>query len=143
MGIPACCFRHSNGVVRALFCLALLTLLLLCGCTATTNTPDGSVRVSGTQSTGNISHNQLLALGANAQASLLGQTVNEGCTGEYAFFMGLDKETNDAFWSVRCTNGKSYSVQIKPNATGSTNIMDCEVLKAIAKVSCFVKLRQQ
>jgi len=94
------------------------------------------------QSTGNVTHDRLLGLGASAQALLLGQIVGEGCIGEYPFYMGMDKEAN-AYWSVRCTDGKSYQVQIQPNATGSTRVMDCALLKAVTKLSCFVKLDQR
>jgi hypothetical protein len=65
------------------------------------------------------------------------------CTGTKAFFMGLNPKDNEAYWSVGCTNGKSYEVAIKANATGSTSVVDCAVMKTIAHVSCFQKLDQQ
>jgi hypothetical protein len=106
------------------------------------STLSSSARPTAIQNTGNPAHDRLMALGASAQALLLGQIAGEGCSGDYVFYMGMDKET-DAYWSVRCVNGRSYQVQIKPNATGSTSIMDCDLLKAVANVSCFVKLDQQ
>jgi hypothetical protein len=106
--------------------------------------PSNSTSAANTavQSTGNVAHDRLLELGASAQALVLGQIVGEGCRGEYAFYMGMDKEAN-AYWSVRCANGKSYQVQIQPNATGSTSVMDCALLKAVTKLSCFVKMDQR
>ncbi len=94
------------------------------------------------QDTGNPAHDRLTALDATAQAFALGQIAGEGCTGDVAFYMGTDKESR-AYWSVRCTNGRNYQIQIEPNATGSTSIVDCDVLKAVAHVSCFMKLDQQ
>jgi hypothetical protein len=109
---------------------------------STAGSPSDASALSSVQSTGNPAHDRLLSLGASAQAIVLGQAVDDGCSGEYAFFMGMDKKTN-AYWSVRCTTGKGYEIQIMPNATGTTRGMDCDVLKATANVSCFMKLDQQ
>lgn len=91
------------------------------------------------QSTGNPAHDRLAALGASEQATLLGKIAGEGCIGQTAFYMGMDSTDNQAHWSVLCTNGTSYEVAIQANATGSTSVMDCRVLKAVADVDCFVK----
>jgi hypothetical protein len=56
---------------------------------------------------------------------------------------GCNKKDNSAFWSVQCSNGKSYQVSILANATGSTRVMDCKLVKAVANVSCFQKLDEQ
>jgi hypothetical protein len=93
--------------------------------------------------TGNAAHDMLSKLDVGARASALGGIVassGDRCRGKDAFFMGSDPKDNEAYWSVRCTNGKSYEVAIKANATGSTSIMDCAALKAVADVDCFVKL---
>jgi hypothetical protein len=108
-----------------------------------TATTGSSPPTSAIQSTGNATHDHILALGASAQALVLGEAVNEGCSGEYAFYMGMVKETKEAFWSVRCTNGKSYEVQIKPDAAGTARYLDCDILKAVAKVSCFARFNQR
>jgi hypothetical protein len=95
---------------------------------------------------GNVAHDQLVRLDPFARAKMLGSIVvssGDTCTGEDSFFMGINRRNIQAFWSVRCTNGKSYEVAIDGNATGSTSVMDCAVLKTVAKVSCFVKLDQQ
>jgi hypothetical protein len=57
-----------------------------------------------------------MAHSENEQALLLGQVVQKGCVGSRAFYMGMDKEL-DAYWSVSCTNGASYQVQISADAT--------------------------
>lgn len=54
--------------------------------------------------------------------------------------MGLNPKDQEAYWSVRCTNGKSYQVAIKADATGHTKVVDCAIMKAMADVNCFVKL---
>jgi len=59
------------------------------------------------------------------------------------FFMGMDPKDNSAFWSVRCTNGKSYEISIEANATGSTKVVDCALMAAVAKINCFKKLDAQ
>jgi hypothetical protein len=97
-------------------------------------------------STGNVAHDGLVRLDPSARARMLGSIVvssGDTCTGEDSFFMGFNRRNIQALWSVRCTNGKSYEVGIEPNATGSTRVIDCGVLKTVARVSCFVKLDQQ
>jgi hypothetical protein len=141
--------KTSTGTVIGLSILGLLgfvVLIVVIGSVAENSNQGTSTGISpptrAIQNTGNPAHDRLMALGASAQALLLGQIAGEGCSGDSAFYMGMDKETN-AYWSVRCTNGRSYQVQIQPNATGSTAIMDCDVLKAVARVSCFAKFDQQ
>ena len=97
-------------------------------------------------STGNVAHDMLLAKTSGVRAFALAHIVTSSgdrCTGTKAFFMGLNPKDNEAYWSVGCTNGKSYEVAIKANATGSTSVVDCAVMKTIAHVSCFQKLDQQ
>jgi hypothetical protein len=94
-------------------------------------------------STGNVAHDGLVQLDPSARAKMLGSIVvssGDACTGEDSFFMGINRRNVQAFWSVRCTNGKSYEVAIDGNATGSTKVLDCDILKTVPKVSCFVKL---
>jgi hypothetical protein len=89
--------------------------------------------------TGNEANDRLLAGSNSDQALMLSAVVGEGCLGNRAFYMGISKERS-AFWSVGCTNGSSYQLMIDPNSTGSTKILDCSVLKVVAKVNCFEKL---
>jgi hypothetical protein len=88
--------------------------------------------------TGNVAQDRLAAFTESEQAAFLGEAVQEGCVGTRVFFMGTDHE-NDAFWSVGCANGQSYSVEIHPDSTGSTQVLECSVLKAVAGVTCFTK----
>lgn len=92
-------------------------------------------------STGNIAHDRLMGLSAAGQALILGQAVDEGCVGDSAFYMGMYQQ--EAMWSVGCTNGKSYEVKLAADAVGTTEVLDCSVLKAVAHVNCFVKLSDQ
>jgi hypothetical protein len=46
---------------------------------------------------------------------------------------------SDAFWTVTCTNGKSYSVDIHSDARGSTRVLDCATLESVTHDSCFSK----
>ena len=96
--------------------------------------------------TGNVAQDGLVRLPPAARAKMLGSIVvssGDTCTGEDSFFMGINRRNIQAFWSVRCTNGRSYEVGIDANTTGSTRVIDCDLLKTAAKVSCFVKLDQQ
>jgi hypothetical protein len=73
------------------------------------------------------------------QAKFLALVVEEGCLGTKAFYMGSYAKDNSAFWSVGCGNGKAYEVQIAADSAGSTKVLECSVLKAIAHVNCFEK----
>lgn len=100
------------------------------------------VTTTAAAATGNKAHDVLVALPADQQAKALGQVVGEGCVGKLPFFMGMAPD-NKAFWSIRCTNGKSYMVQLNSDVGGSTQILDCPTLKAVSRLDCFVKLSDQ
>jgi hypothetical protein len=94
--------------------------------------------------TDNNVNNYLLSVSPKEQAAMLGKAAGEGCVGESAFNMGMmtTGPTRDiGNWSVTCTNGKSYSVGIYPD--GSSKILDCSVLKAVAHVDCSKRLDAQ
>jgi hypothetical protein len=48
--------------------------------------------------------------------------------------VGSDEE---AYWSVRCTNGAEYQVQIKADAAGTGTVLECGVLKTVSGIECF------
>jgi hypothetical protein len=91
-----------------------------------------------TRHTGNVAQDRLATFVDSEQAAFLGAAVEEGCAGTRAYFMGMDRE-NDAFWSIGCASGESYSVEILPDSTGSTRVLECSVLKAVAGMRCFTK----
>jgi hypothetical protein len=90
--------------------------------------------------TGNIANDKLLALSQAAQALLLGHIVNAACNGKRAFYMGISSKNHRAYWSVGCVEGKSYEVEIEANSTGSTRVLDCATLRAVAKINCFARI---
>jgi hypothetical protein len=88
---------------------------------------------------GNPVHDRLLALPPAEQAKAIGHNVGQGCVGVSAFPMGVvttEKLKGLAYWSVRCKDGRSFAIQIAPNA--QLFVVDCEVLKANGK-ECFKK----
>lgn len=93
--------------------------------------------------TGNAGNDRLLAMSNVEQAYYLGKVIEQGCAGERAFYMGMEKASRKAFWSVRCTGGMELAVEISPDANGSTTVLECSVLEAIAHVHCFQKLNNQ
>ena len=54
------------------------------------------------------------------------------------FFQGTDKRGN-ATWNVACSNKKSFAITIYNDSQGSTKILNCAALKAVANVDCFKK----
>ena len=55
------------------------------------------------------------------------------------FFQGEDAKGN-VFWNVTCAGGESYVVVIKNDVPGSTRVMSCRRLRAVAGSDCFKKL---
>jgi hypothetical protein len=53
------------------------------------------------------------------------------------FFQGFHE--SDAFWNITCTDGRSWVVTVKGDAAGSTQILDCAVLKVMGAGECFTK----
>jgi hypothetical protein len=90
----------------------------------------------------NSASDRLAALTPSKQAEILGQIVGEGCVGKTAFYQGSDSD-DYAMWNVRCTNRRSYSVMISPDSLGSTKVLDCDMLRAIARVECFIRFDGQ
>jgi hypothetical protein len=119
----------AGRVRRAIRPVALLlTALIAAG--------SGPAQAAGS---GNPTHDRLLALPAAEQANTLAKNVGRGCIGTSAFMMGLvstDKWKSIAYWSVKCKDGRSYAVQIAPNAEAF--VIDCRLLQANGK-ECFKK----
>ena len=108
--------------------------------TTPTTTATGSS--SGVPShTGNRAHDILTSLSVEKQKEAFTHTVKGDSCGEVTrvFYQGMEKKSRLAFWNVGCSNGATYSVAISADATGSTQIMECGLMRAIAKVECFTK----
>lgn len=90
---------------------------------------------------GNPTNDRLLAMPPAQQARALSSSFRKGCVGVSAFPMGVTGSGHakgTAYWSVRCKNGKSYVVQIAPDAKGSAVVADCSVLQGTGR-ECFKK----
>lgn len=90
-------------------------------------------------SSGNRTNDRLLALPPARQAQVLAGSFRKGCIGVSAFPMGVTtggRAKGNAYWSVRCKNGKSYVVQIAPDAKGTAVVADCRALKGTGR-ECF------
>jgi hypothetical protein len=102
----------------------------------------------------NPANNWLLHQSPKRQAAMLGKAVGEGCVGRTPFYQGtMEKDAkpprdrrpeapvlpgteNDAFWSIKCGDGRSYSVEVHPD--GSGKVLECSVLKLFGE-NCFRK----
>lgn len=86
---------------------------------------------------GNVANEQLATSSAEKRNAALRATIvsaGDPCTRvKRAFFNGSSKDAT-AFWSVECSNGRSYMVSIAADATGSTKVLDCGIAG-----TCFVK----
>jgi len=99
----------------------------------------------------NGANDYLMTLSPNEQAKMLGKVVGEGCRGKIAFYQGsaddhaprqneippLSGHEHDAIWSVKCANGKSYSIGVHPKGDGQ--VIECSALEALHAGQCFRK----
>jgi hypothetical protein len=88
---------------------------------------------------GNLVNDRLLAMPPAEQAKTLAKNVGHGCVGTSAFAMGVvdtAKWKSLAYWSLQCKDGRSFAIQIAPNAEAF--VIDCRVLHANGK-ECFKK----
>jgi hypothetical protein len=95
---------------------------------------------AGAAGSGNPTNDRLLAMPEVQQAQALGNILRRGCVGVAAFPMGVTasgRAKGDAYWSVRCKNGKDYAVQIPPRGKGAV-VVDCQVLQGTGR-ECFKK----
>lgn len=93
-------------------------------------------------SSGNPAHDQLSSLSVSdrnfALASMM-ETTGGGCPSvRRSFYQGMDKQRN-ALWSFECQDGTDYQLLVKPDADGSTKVLACRVLKAVAGAECWKK----
>ena len=89
---------------------------------------------------GNPTNDALLALPPDQQAQTLAKGVKK-CVGESAFPMGVTstgKAKGMAYWSVRCKDGRTFAVQIAPDAKGTAVAADCKALEGSGR-ECFKK----
>ena len=124
-----CAIRYTKSVNRPMRGAALLLTALVgfaCGAALAA-------------SSGNPTHDHLLLLPPAQQARTLGKGVGQGCVGVSAFPMGVTtsgKAKGLAYWSIRCKDGRSFAVQIAPDAQAV--VVDCRLLQANGK-ECFKK----
>jgi hypothetical protein len=89
--------------------------------------------------TGNPTTDKLLALPEPQRIALLGKSVSRDCVGTRAFLMGITasgRARGYAYWSVACTNGRNYVIQIAPDKKGTALVEDCRILHGTGR-ECF------
>jgi hypothetical protein len=91
----------------------------------------------------NPTHEAMTALSERDRNARLSYALrDERCQVTRSFFQGSDK-FGGASWNVACANGEALSILINNDARGSTRILECSVLKAVANIECFKKFRDQ
>jgi hypothetical protein len=90
----------------------------------------------------NPAHEQLSSMSEQQRRSVLATFLvksGEQCSSvTKTFYQGSDKKGN-AFWNAACAGGDSFVIQVNNDATGSTRILSCKVLKAVNGGTCFTK----
>jgi hypothetical protein len=85
---------------------------------------------------------RLAQLPSTEQAVLLGKLVGADCAGELAFPMGegqRDADKGDSYWSLKCTDGRSYAIALHPGAAANASVFGCDVIKSAGMV-CFRRI---
>lgn len=103
----------------------------------------------------NAANAYLLAQTPKEQAHALGKVAGDGCKGKTAYYMGsmdeikheepkpgdlppLSGHAHDAFWSLRCKDGRSFEVSVFPD--GKSGVLDCATLETMNAGHCFKKM---
>lgn len=89
--------------------------------------------------TGNPVTDQLLTLPEQQRIETLGRMAHHNCVATRAFLMGVTASgpaRGTAYWSVACTSGKSYVIQINRNKNGTAFVLDCRQLAGTGR-ECF------
>ena len=86
-------------------------------------------------------HEQIVKLGSAERNAIFARIVKPDPCGSVmrTFFQGQASD-GTANWSVGCSNGRSYAVSLFNDSQGSTKVLDCRLLKAVAQIDCFKKL---
>lgn len=107
-----------------------------------TTTPTRS-NLPAAERTGNKAHDLLMTLSEQQQMRILSQSfIDEPCVVNRIFYQGMSKDLT-AFWSVGCTNGRSYQISIYADEKGTSKCLDCAILKYMTNVDCFVKFKDR
>ena len=110
-----------------------------------------AVFAAATLASDNGANDYLLTLTPSSQAKMLGKVASKDCKGKLAIYQGsvgdhapgpndapiIPGHEHDSIWSVKYTNGKSYSVSVHPK--GDSQVLECSVLEAIHGGHCFKK----
>lgn len=92
----------------------------------------------------NPAHDQLSSMSEQQRRSVLATFLvksGEQCSSvTKTFYQGSDKKGN-AFWNAACARGDSFVIQVNNDATGTTRILSCKVLKAVNGGTCFTKFK--
>jgi len=133
--------KKKSGHLWLWVVLGFLLLVLWIG---SQSPPQQTAGGSPASNSGNVAHDRLMGLSPEARAETFTRMSKEECPRGVVqtFFAGMGSDKT-AFWNFRCSGGKEYQVSVNPDATGSTQIVDCDVLRAVAKIECFKRLEDQ
>ena len=86
-------------------------------------------------------NDKLLRLSPPRRTATLARAVGHWCIGTETFLMGLvpaGRGQGNAYWSLRCTDGSAWAIQIDP--LGDVTAIDCDSYRANgAGKECFKK----
>ena len=97
-----------------------------------------SLGAAAAEGSGNPINDSLLAMSPDQQAKMLTRGI-KGCVGESPFQMGVTASgmaKGYAYWSVRCKDGRSFFVEITPDAKARVTARDCRALEGTGR-ECF------
>jgi predicted nucleic acid-binding Zn ribbon protein len=126
---------RKKRAFRITLALVVVTVLIA-GWTALRLLPKTGPVVTGNKAHDSLSTLPLAAREAAFEKVLLGRPC--GAVVE-TYFQGVNP-TADAFWSIRCGNGRSYQVIVKNDAGGSITVQDCDGVRAAGTNECFEPL---
>jgi hypothetical protein len=134
--------KKGGCAMMAGYLLLAVAVMIVVGMTLSSRNVGNVSTQASDNPTGNPAVDGMIASSDAVQTKVLEASVNhayaenDACNATRIFYMGQGPD-NQGWWSIACSNGHSYEVQIDPNATGSSGVLDCDVLRAFHTDVCF------
>ena len=89
----------------------------------------------------NEAHDRLMRLSDSQRNAMFTKLLNasgETCQVTKNFYQGSTKD-GAAFWNVACKGKDGFTIAVYNDATGSTKILECRIMKLVGATPCFKK----
>lgn len=89
---------------------------------------------------GNPAHNAFAAMPEGERRIAFQQFMQgsgEECSMVQRTFYQGRTPNGEAFWNIECTGGTEWAIMVQPDTEGSTQLLECELMRALAGSACW------